>query len=376
MKRLDPSGYQRILIIATRQIGDVLCTTPLMRRAREIWPSATIDVLGYERTMGMLKGNPDINDVIESSEHPKWPEYKRLIKKIFRKYDLAIVTQPGDRAHVYGLLAAKTRLGIVPKRTSQNWWKKLLCSHTIALDYWSQHVIFERLKLLDVFQGDYEIDINMAPPGRSSKTSFEIEALPKLGYVVLHPAPRYQFKEWPTTSWAQLIEMLADRGIALVLTGGPDERDTNLSKKIQRLLSARALASFVDVTGKLSFGEIAELLKSADAYVGVDTAVTHMAAATKVRTIALFGPTPPANFGPCPKGLKLRKGDDWSMWKNSGEPIGGGVLRQSQGNVVILQGARFACLPCRKMGCENKRESRSICLESISPQSVFDAIFQ
>ena len=38
---------KRILVIATRQIGDVLLTTPLVRAARERWPQARIDVLGF-----------------------------------------------------------------------------------------------------------------------------------------------------------------------------------------------------------------------------------------------------------------------------------------------------------------------------------------
>ncbi len=78
--------FKRILIIATRQIGDVLCTTRLTRRTRELWPDAVIDVLGYDKTMGMLVGNPDINSLIEYSEHQKWSEYKPTIKRIFRNY--------------------------------------------------------------------------------------------------------------------------------------------------------------------------------------------------------------------------------------------------------------------------------------------------
>ncbi len=88
MNRPDQTrpDVKRILIIATRQIGDALCTTPLMRRAGEPWPEAVIDVLGYKRTMGILVGNPDINAMIEYSEHQKWSEYKPTIKRIFRNY--------------------------------------------------------------------------------------------------------------------------------------------------------------------------------------------------------------------------------------------------------------------------------------------------
>ena len=59
--RDDGTGdrFERILVVCTRQLGDVLLTTPLIRAARERWPAAVIDVLGFGGTLGMLRGNPD-----------------------------------------------------------------------------------------------------------------------------------------------------------------------------------------------------------------------------------------------------------------------------------------------------------------------------
>ena len=45
---------QKILIIATRQIGDTLITTPLISAARRIWPTAQIDFFGYDNSLSML----------------------------------------------------------------------------------------------------------------------------------------------------------------------------------------------------------------------------------------------------------------------------------------------------------------------------------
>src|SRR5262249_42590856 len=54
----------RILVISLRRIGDVLLTTPLIRSLRAAWPDATIDVLVFAGTSGILKGNPDIDTII------------------------------------------------------------------------------------------------------------------------------------------------------------------------------------------------------------------------------------------------------------------------------------------------------------------------
>ena len=50
----------RILVVALRRLGDVLLTTPLIRSLKRAWPDATIDVLVFGGTEGILAGNPDI----------------------------------------------------------------------------------------------------------------------------------------------------------------------------------------------------------------------------------------------------------------------------------------------------------------------------
>ena len=74
--------YSAILLIATRQIGDVLLITPLLRSLRRAYPDAVIDVLVYEKNGGMLEGNPDYNTLISVAEHPNFGEYKILFKQI------------------------------------------------------------------------------------------------------------------------------------------------------------------------------------------------------------------------------------------------------------------------------------------------------
>jgi len=54
----------RILVVALRRLGDVLLTTPLIRSIRRAWPDATLDVLVFADTAGILESNPDIDRVV------------------------------------------------------------------------------------------------------------------------------------------------------------------------------------------------------------------------------------------------------------------------------------------------------------------------
>ncbi len=384
MSKVIPD-YRRILIIATRQIGDVLCTTPLMRRARELWPNAVIDVLGYEKTMGMLVGNPDINQVIESPEHPRWPEYKTLTERIFRKYDFAIVTQPSDRAHIYGLLAASKRVGIVPTSKSHNWWKRLFSLHTVELDYWNQHVVIERLRLLDKFRPETDQEAVVRKPLQVSVTPPAVEPLPQdlIDFVgaggptiVIHATPMWRFKRWPVEAWAILIAGLVDSGKKVALTGSSSSQDKTLNLEILEAIKARHpdvdLSRVQDFAGRLSLGQTTALLRETNAYVGVDTSITHLAAATGVKTIGLFGATAPTNFGPWPKEMEIPSKAK-SIWGLLGEDTEHGSRLQTRGNVTIIQGPG-ACVPCRKAGCLNKFESHSDCLDNLQPTTVLKVL--
>lgn len=374
-QRRLPASPQRILIIATRQIGDVLCTTPLMQRARALWPQARIDVLGYDKTMGMLVGNPDINEVIESSEHPKFAEYRSLIKRLFRRYDLAIVTQPSDRAHLYGLLAARTRVGIVPQARAHNWWKKWLCRHWVVLDYWQQHVVVERLRLLPPAPS-----ASLVPPAQAPLPHSVQAFIQKAPLVVIHATPMWRFKRWPVDQWVALVIDQLQAGRQVVLTGSASHQDQALNQTIvdrvqqsQAGLIGEVNARLLNAAGLLSLGQVASLLKAAQFYVGVDTSITHLAAACGTRTIALFGATPPTNFGPWPQNTPVEEQMD-SAWQLRGEaiepsPTGQAIRLQSRGTVTIVQGPG-QCVPCRKAGCQDRFDSHSDCLDRLPATAI------
>ena len=106
----------RILVIALRHLGDVLLITPLVRSLHKAYPRAQIDVLVFGNTTAILEGNPDINRIITTPLRPTHADYRHLVSQLFRKYSLAVITQTGDRPFIYGLLAAPTRVAVVPKK--------------------------------------------------------------------------------------------------------------------------------------------------------------------------------------------------------------------------------------------------------------------
>src|ERR1041385_367802 len=103
----------RVLVVALRRLGDVLLTTPLIRSLKRAWPDATIDVLVFAGTEGILAGNPDIAEVIMMSEGARAGDSLTLLRRLWRRYDLALSTQSGDRPTLFAWAAGRRSVGVV-----------------------------------------------------------------------------------------------------------------------------------------------------------------------------------------------------------------------------------------------------------------------
>jgi heptosyltransferase-1 len=115
-------------------------------------------------------------------------------------------------------------------------------------------------------------------------------ALSARPYVVAVHATSRATKLWPEERWRALLKGFAQAGLAVLVPWGSDA---------ERERSGR-LASDVDgasVPPRQPLAAMAGLLARAELAVGVDTGLTHLAAALGTPTIALFTVTDPAGAG-------------------------------------------------------------------------------
>jgi heptosyltransferase-3 len=70
MTSIELPERPRILVVTLRRLGDVLLTTPLVRTLRRGFPQGTLDILVFRGSERILKGNPDVDNVITVPERP------------------------------------------------------------------------------------------------------------------------------------------------------------------------------------------------------------------------------------------------------------------------------------------------------------------
>jgi heptosyltransferase-3 len=341
----------RILVIAMRRLGDVLLTTPLVRSLKLGLPGARIDMLVFRGTEGILAGNPDIDAVTSVATRPTTADTRDLIRSLWRRYDLAVSTQTGDRPTFLAFVAGRSRAGLVPAQGGGGWWKERVLHHRVTADP-DRHRVVELLQLARALGVPLKPEL-VAPSG-----AFAEAVVPHARYAVLHANPLYRFRRWTDEGWRALARALAERGLKVIATGGPDPAE-------RAYLDALWQASEPPVErldGKLDWPQLAALIGGAAVYVGPDTSMTHLAAATGCPTVALYGPASPHVIGPWPIGGLAQP------WAPAG-------TIQRRGNVWVVQNP-LPCLPCEKLGCEGHYASYSQCLDELSVRQVLVAVDQ
>lgn len=341
--RLPPEP--RVLVVALRRLGDVLLTTPLIRSVKRAYPGAAIEALVFAGTEGILSGNPDLAGVLTMPERQSPRDACAQLWRIWRRYDLALTTQTGDRPTFFAWLGGRQSAGPLDANRLSASLKRLALSRSYTSDR-RQHRIVDLLRMTERLGIPASAEV-VCPQG-----SVRTGLLPAQPYAVVHAAPKYRYKQWTPDGWRKLAAALRQRGLPTVAIGAATDR-----------AYLDAVWRDVGVTrldGALSWPELTALIGGARVFIGPDTAVTHLAAATGTPTVALYGPTDPRIWGPWPVGGLDRPWD------------AAGTIQQ-RGNVWLVQNP-LPCLPCQLEGCERRLDSHSQCLDELTVVQVAVAV--
>jgi heptosyltransferase-3 len=354
---------RRILLIAVPGLGDAFLATPLLHSLKRAYPDASIDMLVRDGKAA-VEGNPDVSRVLVQPRRPSFFESVSFLARIFRRYDLALSTSTSDRTFINMFFAAPQRVGKIAAIGPKTWWKRKLVRNFVLVDP-REHVLSENLRIADLLgiPRHYPARLPFSPNGSVVKASTLPLGISGQSYAVVHMRPGAVVRQWPDEHWQVLIGALRRRGLAVVATGSESASERAY---IERILSRAAAAAenlppVWNLVGRLPFHEVVGVIQGAVVFVGPDTSTTHVAAATGVPTVALFGSTDPVRWGPWPTGLE----HDRSPWSNE-------VLSQTAVNVVLLR-TSCHCDPRRQI-CARRPGEPGSCMSRLLPDAVLVAI--
>ena len=291
----------KILVISLAGIGDTLIATPLLHELRENFPNAAIDVLAmWPGAKDLLEHNPNVSRVFQKNlmKCGKFEAVKFLWSLRREGYQLSINTHPQSRIH-YRIAAwlAGAEVRISHEYECFNALDRWLVTGTLPQDY-TRHSIENNFDVLPLIGAQkklpaHEMEFFLTP----SEERFADDFLVKhklfgqkiLGiHVGSGGTKNLPLKRWPVKNYAGLVRQLNKErpDIHVLLFGGPEE------KKDHEIVLAQANRELTQEAKTKNLRETAALMKRCSAFLSVDTALMHIAAALRVpNQIVIEAPT-------------------------------------------------------------------------------------
>ena len=349
----------KILVISLAGIGDTLFATPLIHELRANFPDATIDALvRWRGSKDLLEGNPHLNATHQKNfiSDSIIGSLRSLLKFRTQGYDVSINTHPQSR-RLYRLVAkfinAPARLGHEYECSGvlDHW----LTNWTIPQDY-TRHSAENNLSLLPLIKAKpllprHGYEVFLTDNDHIWAADFiagqNLSGRPMLGvHVGSGGTKNLARRRWPLGNYLELVRRLRERHpqLAILFFGGPEEQADH--EKISAAVGGGNL--FFPKTQNLR--QAATLLKKCDAFLSVDTALMHVATAMNVRNqVVIETPT----------------------WNKPIEPYGHPFVLVKNPAVA---GRNLEFYRYDGRGIRGSDEELRRCMESVTVESVFDAI--
>ncbi len=278
----------KILVISLAGIGDTLFATPLLHELRENFPGATIDALVmWPGAKDLLENNPHLNRVFQKNllTCGRLPGIKFLAALRHEHYDFSINTHPQSRVHyrvAARIVGAKTRFSHCYDGFSP--LDRLLVNQTLPQDYF-RPAAENNLAVLPLLGAKeklaaHELEIFLTPAEKKWADDFFSEKnLTGKKWLGVHVGSggtkNLALRRWPLENFIELTRRLqTEKNLPVLFFGGPEEKLAH--EKIRAVLPD----AIVPPTKNLR--QAAAMLAKASAFLSVDTALMHVAAAMRV----------------------------------------------------------------------------------------------
>lgn len=280
---------QKILVIQTAFIGDVVLATALLESIHRQNPTASISILVRKGNEALFKGHPFLDQLMvwdkQQNKYGHWLQILFAIRK--NKFDVVLNVQRYAATGLWTAMSgAKMKIGFDKNPFA------FLFSHSIPHQ--------------SVGNGLHEIERNhalLAPLGTLPKAkpvlypSLEDEkavvSYQSQRYLCMAPASVWFTKQFPMHRWVKLLQHLPFDG-PIYLLGGPGDKPLN-DQIIQQVQNTNV----VNMAGRLSFLASAALQKGAVLNYVNDSAPMHFASAVNASVAAIYCSTiPDFGYGP------------------------------------------------------------------------------
>lgn len=332
-----------VLLVKMSSLGDLIHTLPALSDAGQTLPHIRFDWVVEEAFAEIPGWHPVVDSVlavalrrwkrrpVRTLRDGEWARFRAGLRRI--KYDRVIDAQ--------GLLksALVTRMALGPRHGLD---RASAREPVASLFYQERHGVpkgqhaITRVRTLFALALGYPLPAS--PPDYGLERQGFRQTRDPSEYVVFLHGTTWPTKQYPVAYWTELARLAGTEGLRVRLPQG-DEAERSRAETIAQAGDHVEIMPPMDLTG------LAREIAGAQAAVGVDTGLAHLAAALAVPAVTLYGATRPGLTG------------TWG---------------QNQGRLS----ADFACAPCLSRSCRYKgiRQVHPACYGTLQPADVWRAL--
>ncbi|MCT8332452.1 lipopolysaccharide heptosyltransferase II [Leptospira sp. 85282-16] len=345
---------EKILIIQTAFLGDLILSTSFFHAVKTEHPGAEIHVLVNAGTESVLDNNPDITKV--------WSLDKKRIKKnpfAFLHFAGLLKKESFNKVYSAHFSFRSSLLSYLTRAPIRIGYKEsgfsFLHTKTVQRPKQGPHEV-EKLFSLLFEEYDFPKGRERRPylfPGQLEEESFSKTKKDILnneeGYILVAPSSLWETKRMPEEKFVSVItQILRKRKETVILIGS--KADLEIENTIFRLMKTEPLqlrerSRLLSLVGKTNLKELMVWIQNAKAIISNDSSPIHFASAFNTPTVMLYGATIPA--------------------------FGYGSL-SDQHKIMEVQGLN--CRPCGIHGGRICPEGHFRCMMDQNPVRIFEAL--
>ena len=334
--------YKNILVINLMHLGDLLLVTPVLRTLRAAYPQARLTLLADRKLRDIVECNPNLDACLFLDKKGKDDNLWHLLKFICRlrrqQFDLVINLHRNERASALAAFSGGRRIVGYAKPGFGAFFTAVMPNRHFA-----KHQVYAHYDVLRELAGVRTIEDRglemVVPPEAAAKGAalWQREIPADARVIALNIGASWLTKRWLKEYFAICADRLLAEGYHVAFFGGP--MDEEIVRECLGDMQTEDKARVHVFTGRVSLGELAELLSRCLLFITTDSGPMHVGVAMHVPVVTMFGASPVTGFAPY---------DSRAILVKTPEP----------------------CHPCRIHECQRQGEEHLACMKHITPEIV------
>ena len=320
----SPEVSKRVLVIGPSNIGDAILMADVVAALRVRFPDAHLTLVVGERAKAVFADDPRIQTLVDADRYDSSSGRFRLAFALWRYQPHVLVDL---RNTLYPILL-----------NPWSAWRYLRRPPAAVRHMRDRHLWTLRAQVpamaaagADGAPGGLWLSPKDETSAESLCRRWGVERAQRL--IIVCPGARSYIKRWTAEGFARVADrLIAEAGATVIFSGEPDEK--SIIEEILGQMTHRAHTS----VGLTTIRQLGALMRRAALVITNDSASLHLASAVQAPTVAIFGPTDGAKYGPTAPRRRL--------------------VRRA-----------LCCAPCERPLCRFSHE----CMRFITPEEVLEA---